>query len=88
MRRLTIEVIKYRRVCFSGECTSDQVADPLAHSVLEDLPKDSEPLDSLAPAVVRSQALLLMPGRKKFGARLIDRVFRPIATLRNRSTNR
>ena len=86
MRRQTIEVIKYRRVTFSGEFTSDAVADSLAHSVLEDLPKDNGPLDSFAPAVVSSQALLPVPVRK--GSRLIDRLFRPIATLRNRATKR
>ena len=83
MRRLTIEVIKYRRVTFYGECISD----PLPDSVLEHLSENGETLDSLPPAVFSSQVLLPVPERKRSGARLIDRVFRPIAALWNRSTN-
>lgn len=85
VRRHTIEVIKYRRVTFYDECDSDRVAD----AVLEHLSENTEPLDSFPhTALVSSQALLPVPGLKRSGARLMNRVFRPIAALRNRSINK
>jgi hypothetical protein len=83
VRRRTIEVIRYQRITFVHESTSDPVDSTLAHSVLEHLAGESEPPAGLVPQVITSKPPVHNPPRDSSGNWLIKRLLRSIATFRN-----
>jgi hypothetical protein len=86
VRRQTIEVIRYRRVTFVRDCTSDPADSRLAHSFSEQLAAESERLS--VPTVVSSKPSVPDPITDSVDNWLIKRLLvrrllGQIATFRN-----